>query len=125
MDRRTFLEISTLGIVATALGPFIVGSAAPVGTLERAFFEPLVGTWYFVEGTRAGLRLAAIEDGPQSREVENFALRFEGTPALAEGLYTLRDARGDRVTLFLQPAGGAHRAHFGLIRPLSLASCAG
>lgn len=125
MDRRTFLKTSALGVVATAFGPFVVGSAPPADAFERSAFEPLVGTWFFVEGTRAGLRLDAIEDGPASRDVEYFALRFAGAPSLAEGLYDLRDARGDRMTLFLQPTGGVHRAHFGLIRPLSLATCAG
>jgi hypothetical protein len=125
MDRRTFLKTSTLGVVATVLGPFVVGSAAPAAAIERATFEPRVGTWFFVEGTRAGLRLAAIEDGPSSIQVDHFALRFEGAPSLPEGLYEVRDVRGERWMLFLQPSGGAHRAHFGLIRPLSLASCAG
>lgn len=125
MDRRAFLKISALGAVATALGPFVAGSAAPAAAIERATFEPRIGTWYFVEGTRAGLWLAAIEDGPSSLEVDHFALRFEGAPRLPEGLYELHDAHGERWTLFLQPAGGGHRAHFGLIRPLSIASCAG
>ena len=125
MDRRAFLRISALGAAATALGPFVAGSAAPAAAIERATFEPRIGTWFFVEGTRAGLWLAAVEDGPSSLEVDHFALRFEGAPRLPEGLYELRDAHGERWTLFLQPAAAGHRAHFGLIRPLSIASCAG
>ena len=132
MDRRAFLKTSTLTFVAAGFAPFLVGNTgATANDLDRATFTPLLDSWFRVEAGGAGsLALVAISDGPPSRQLEQFTLRFRGSASqpLADGLFALRSERGDIYSLFLQNAGSdgtdvAYTAAFSLVRPLSVASC--
>ena len=132
MDRREFLKTSTLTLVAAGFAPFLVGNTgATANDLDRATFTPLLDSWFDVEASGAGsLALVAISDGPTSRQLEQFTLRFRGSASqpLADGIYALRSERGDTYSLFLQNAGfeGADAVYtvaFSLVRPLSVASC--
>jgi hypothetical protein len=132
MDRRDFLKASTLTFLAAGFAPFLVGNTgATANDLDRATFTPLLDTWFRVDAGGAGsLALVAISDGPPSRDLEQFTLRFRGSAGqpLEDGLYELRSERGDTYTLFLQSAGvdesnAAYAAAFSLVRPLSVSSC--
>lgn len=132
MDRREFLKASTLTLLAAGFAPFIVGNTGgSANVLDRATFTPLLDSWFQVEaGGDGSLALVAISDGPPSRTLEQFTLRFRGSAGqpLADGLYELRSERGDTYSLFLQNAGvdgsnAAYAAAFSLVRPLSVSSC--
>ena len=134
MHRREFLKASSAALVAAGLAPFLLGSAPESiagNGFDQAKFETLLHTWFRL---RSGgtMELVAVGNGIPSSRTEQFTLLFRdpaSTPR-AEGTYEMTTAEGEALSLFLEPTGtdapgATHRAAFSLLRPLSVASCAG
>jgi hypothetical protein len=129
MNRRQLLIGCSASVLAAGIEPSRLLAGPPEGAggaLSRATFEPLVRTRFRLidrEGrTRETLTLEAVDDGPTSPGVEQFALRFRGSDRepLGPDVYTLAHRERGTLALYLEPSGdrpqGVYRAGFALLK---------
>ena len=138
IGRRSFIKGSTAVLAVAAVAPvaLLSGRSARAAGLRfsQAYFSDRAGAFFNVDAGAGGwhsLELVGVTDDDASAKLEQFTVRFRGSPnaTFIEGTYDVAPPEGDAFALHMQPAGsddsGAYyEASFSLIRPISL-SCAG
>lgn len=129
MERRTFI-MSSAGVLACAgMGAGTAAAAnaaarhAVAGEISAAGFEALLHQKFTVHGEarRTSVELAEVSQVPGTPGLQQFSLRFSGSPsgALDSGLYDVEHPKLGRLMVYLdaRKAGGGmlYRADFSLL----------
>lgn len=127
MNKRDFMlgACAMVGAAGTARGyaqvsgpgAGLVGMARPpelMPDLEMSTWQHYLGDAFAVPGGRlrlTGLQVQPQPGAPGGAKTEQFSLVFAGAVVLAAGMHQLRHGTGQRLGLFLQPAGVSSQGH--------------